>query len=124
MESKQYISKDEFLDVRWEYHRSMMDYPRQIHRGQSCNKSHGGTWDWFRWDGDSYDEEKCYCQSCGRRVQGVKSPWAEKAMADWKASGSYKRRQAEIQQAMAVDSVRRKLVARRKAEEGRGWRYY
>src|SRR5688572_15986474 len=100
------------------YHQSMMDYPRQNHRNEVCQGNHGGTWDWFRWEGNSYDSEKCYCQSCGKQVRGVKSPWADKALQDWKNSGTYKRRQAMIQQAMAIDSVRNRLVARRKAEEG------
>lgn len=89
------MKQAEFLNERWNFHRDMMDAPKPKTLGQECNDRHGGKWDWWVWKGESYSAERAYCGSCGKLTRGVVSPWAAKALEDWKNGSGYQRRQYE-----------------------------
>lgn len=93
--------RDDFINDRWVHWQSMMDGPRPKRLGDKCEGNHGGGWDWWVWASASgrdvpaqnYDDERSYCGSCGKLIRGVKSPWAEKALQDWKNSSEFQRRE-------------------------------
>lgn len=97
------MTRDEFINDRWVHHQMMMDAPRGKRAGEDCHDRHGGSWDWWVWGSSSnkdraaeeYDDERAYCGSCGKIIRGVKSPWAKKALEDWKNTSAYQRREYE-----------------------------
>lgn len=81
----------EFLNDRWNYHRTHMTHTPTTER-TDCTRTfpsgvtyaaHGGDWDRWEWRGDDYNTERAHCTHCGQMVRGAVSPWADAALADW-----------------------------------------
>ena len=80
------MTKDEWINWRWAVNKYEMGgnsgHVPQTKR-ERCEGKHGGDWDRWVWRGDSFSEERAFCQDCGKQINGVPSPWREAARDEW-----------------------------------------
>lgn len=111
---------EKYRQKRWEYWRDMMDAPNPKYKGVACKGNHPSDWDWVEWRGNSYNDEKAYCASCGRRMLGHQSPWGKRAAQDWENSQEYKDELSGWFRQRAADKIKGRGAAREKAFAGDG----
>jgi hypothetical protein len=74
---------NDWMRARLAHYRAITPHP-----GTTCWYCHGlAEWREINERGAATPgTEWCYCSSCGQRLRGEVSPWADKAGADWKAT--------------------------------------